>query len=174
MNNALNFLEFQGKEILYTFENDKYWVAIKPICDALEVNYVGQFKQLKNHDIYSQLLYQATIVAADSRKRKMMCLPEKFVYTWMLGIQSPSPGLREYKLLCHDILYEYFRGSLTDRREVISKKSISEKRLYQLELQNRKNPEFIEWLEEKENLSKIKKQLKALDEEIQSNQSKLF
>ncbi len=50
------FLEFKGKPIYYTCESGTYWVALKPICEALGVSWEKQrhkFKEKEN--MYYQL-----------------------------------------------------------------------------------------------------------------------
>ena len=41
------FLEFNGKTISFLCKEGEYWVAIKPICEALGVNYNRQYQNLK-------------------------------------------------------------------------------------------------------------------------------
>jgi hypothetical protein len=50
------FLEFNGKDILFFYIDGQYWVSLKPICEALNVQWVRQFKNLKEHKILGQLL----------------------------------------------------------------------------------------------------------------------
>ena len=49
------FLEFNGKRISVLCADGTWWVAIRPICDALEVNYNRQFQNIKEDDILGQL-----------------------------------------------------------------------------------------------------------------------
>lgn len=58
MNTHHNFLEFNGKNILFKSENGVYWVAVKPICEALNVVYTGQLKRLKNHHFFRGCVIQ--------------------------------------------------------------------------------------------------------------------
>ena len=45
------FLEFNGKNIIFININGSYWIALKPICEALEVDYIRCFKNAKNDPI---------------------------------------------------------------------------------------------------------------------------
>jgi len=89
MNNK-KFLEFNGRNIYFLAIDGKYWIAVKPICEALKVNYNRQFQNIKSDPILVQLFAEQQMVAADGKLRKMVCLPEKFIYGWIFTIQSSS------------------------------------------------------------------------------------
>jgi len=40
----VKFLEFKGKNIVYLSANGRYWIAIKPVCEVLCVDYIRQYK----------------------------------------------------------------------------------------------------------------------------------
>ena len=94
------FLEFNGKSIHFLAVDGQYWIALKPICEALNVDYIRQFKNLKDDGVLSLLLSEQTMVAGDDKLRKMICLPEFFIYGWIFSIQSQSQELQAYKLEC--------------------------------------------------------------------------
>jgi hypothetical protein len=50
------FLEFNGKTLVFLSKDSQYWIALKPICDALNIDYVQQFKNAQNSPIYGELL----------------------------------------------------------------------------------------------------------------------
>lgn len=128
-----HFLEFKGKRLSVLSTDGQWWVAIKPICEALDVDYIEQFKGLKSDDIFGQLLCEHTTVAADGKARKMTCLPERYIYGWLLGIRSNSSALRDYKLKCYDILYNHFHGTLTGRITTLGERSEIDLRILELE-----------------------------------------
>lgn len=95
------FLNLNGKSIFFQHHDGKFWIAIKPICELLKVDYIQVFKNLKEDKILSQLLCDHTMVGADNRKRKMISLPEKYIYGWMFSLQSKSDELYKYKPVVH-------------------------------------------------------------------------
>lgn len=104
-NEIKKFLEFNGKTIYFVDVNGTNWIAIKPICDVLNVNYNRQFQNLKEDVILSPMIDKKQIVAADNRLREMVCLPESYIYGWIFSLNSKSEELKLYKLKCHDVLY---------------------------------------------------------------------
>lgn len=112
-------LNFNGREISLVLADGQWWVAVKPICEVLGVEYTRTFKNLKEDEILSQLLAEQPIVAADGKERKMLCLPERYVYGWLFGIRSESVELRKYKLECYDVLFNHFHGRFSKLVEKI-------------------------------------------------------
>lgn len=117
------FLKFNGKRIVMLANDGTWWIALKPICEALNVNYNRQFQNLKSNRILSQLFAEQQMVAADGKFRKMVCLPESAIYGWIFQIESNSPGLVDFQWECYRVLYEHFHGSITGRKELLSEKA---------------------------------------------------
>ena len=167
------FLEFNGKTIFFVASNGQYYIAIKPICRALNVDYVQQFKNLKEDEILSQLLCLHTMVGPDNRFRKHVCLPEFFIYGWIFQIQSQSPELLKYKWECYRVLYEFFHGAITGRKELLSEKAKA-----QIEIDkcmNTLDPEVAFNLERaSKRLSQINRQLREADIEVIEEEKTLF
>ena len=62
------FLEFNGKLIYFLAADGQYWIAIKPICRALGVDYVRQFKNLKEDETLAPALSKQTMQASEDEK----------------------------------------------------------------------------------------------------------
>ena len=117
------FLEFNGKTLAFLAVDGQYWIALKPICEALGVNWARQHTNLLADPIFGQLYAEQHMVGADGKSRKMISLPEKWVYGWLTSIQSASPELNQYKKLCYEVLADYFHGSITGRKELLITKA---------------------------------------------------
>lgn len=167
------FLEFNGKTIFFVKNDGQYLVAIKPICEALDVDYRTQALKMKNDELLSQLCRDAYIVAADGKQRKMTCLPERYVYGWIFGIQSPSKKLLEYKRECYDVLFDYFNGSITRRKMVLNDKTLLRNQIEELEEKLAENEDHQKWLEMKQQERKINKSLRQMDDDLLSQQTEI-
>jgi hypothetical protein len=153
------FLEFNGKVIYFITVDGKYWIAIKPICRALGVDYIQQFKNLKNDAILAPALCKHTMQAPDNQLRNYLCLPEFFVYGWLMGIQSDAPGLVAYKWECYRVLFEHFHGAITGRKELIKMKAQT-----QIQIDSLKNKVYAS--EEARQLFGFEKTQKAIDKSL--------
>lgn len=107
------FLEFNGKRISILLADGSWWVAIRPICEVLNVDYHAQYKNLKEDEILCRVLSKQTTHDTTKRLQEMICLPEKYVYGWLFSLRSDSIELKSYKMKCYDVLYNHFHGALT-------------------------------------------------------------
>jgi len=172
-NQIKKFLEFNGKSIYFLAVDGQFWIALKPICEALNVNWNRQFQNLKEDKILCQRFAEQQMVAADGKLREMTSLPEFYIYGWIFQIQSDSEELAAYKWECYRILYEFFHGSITGRKELLS-----EKARVQLEIDrcfNTLDPEVALRLDRANSqINKINASLRALDNEVMEEEKTLF
>ncbi len=175
MNKKLEkFLEFNGKRISILLADGTWWIALRPILDALNVDAEWHLRAVKMDEILAQHLCEHTGVAADNKMRKMLCLPERFVYGWLFTIKSESQELREFKEKCYDVLYNHFHGALTGRMNALNEQSETDLEI--LELQEKldekmlESPEYLRILELKKKKKAIGKTLKDLDTELLTGQ----
>lgn len=159
------FLEFNGRSIYFLAKDGQNWVALKPICEALNVNWNRQFQNLKEDEFLGQLFAEQQMVGADGRLRKMVSLPEKWVYGWLFSIRSESEELKLYKVKCYELLYDYFRGAITERMQALKTKTDAELRLEQL-LQQQKETDLAHEIEEARKVVKEQNKLLAVNDKI--------
>ena len=141
----VKFLEFKGKNIVYLSVDGTYWIAVKPVCEALNIEYTRQYKNLKKDPILiSALAKQPMQIPGDDQLREYICLPEKYIYGWIFSIRSDSKELQEYKMECYQVLYNHFHGSITRRRGLILEKANLTAKRRQLEKTLSQDPVYIE------------------------------
>jgi hypothetical protein len=167
------FLEFNGKTLYFLSKNGEYWIALKPICEALGVEYTRTFKNAKANPIYSQLLAVQPMVGADGKARKMVTLPEKRIYGWLMGIQSNSPGLIEYQTKCHDILFDYFHGTITNRKELLAQKARAKKEIDEI-MNSLETDQALKLDRNQRLVNQINAELRKLDNEVIEEEYDLF
>lgn len=146
-------------------------VPIKPICEALGVNYTTQIEKLKKHPIYGSVVPLRGITAADGKTYQTSCMPLRYISGWILSIHPDNvkeevrEHLIEYQLKCNDVLYDYFFGTYKRTNE-----------------QNRMEIALLEQLAEynqqreaaNRGISDTKRKLEKLREERLKNEPKLF
>lgn len=169
---------FNGRRISMVATAGQWYVAIKPICEGLDVDYIQQFKNLKDDGILGQLLCEHTMVAADGKLRKMTCLPEKFIYGWLFSIRSDSPQLIEYKRVCYELMYNHFHGALTGRVGIITERSAIDVEIEALEQKMTESPDYQRIQELKNRKTQLgrelSKQVKNYDTSLVAVQGSLF
>lgn len=171
------FLEFNGKRIAVLLADGTWWVAVRPICEALGVDYHAQYKNLQEDEILGELLSKQTTVGGDNKMREMVCLPEKFVYGWLFSLRSESQDLKIYKRKCYEVLFDHFHGALTGRMTALTERSQTDLEI--IELQEKMNEkllaseEYQRIQELKAKQKQIAKRLKDLDAELLTGQLSL-
>lgn len=173
MNKHEDFLEFNGKTILFTNVNGETFVAVKPICEALEIDYEAQRKAINRSKLLSQLPSKQTVVAKDNRLRKMLCFNEKYVYGWLFSINSESEELIEYQKTCCDLLYNHFHGTITRRSQILKEHLTEERERIELVEKLRESEDYLRLKEIDNNKKYRNKSLKNLDIELLEHQVKL-
>lgn len=111
-------INFNGIDIMTVEKDGETYVPVKPICDAIGVDYKGQFDKLKEDEFFLPTMGLIPTVAADGKEREMVCLPLRYVYGWLATINpgKVAPEIREkvtrYRLDCYNLLYDHFTGSM--------------------------------------------------------------
>ncbi|WP_299576604.1 phage antirepressor N-terminal domain-containing protein [uncultured Sunxiuqinia sp.] len=167
------FLEFNGKVIYFVAADGQYWIALKPICEALGVDFEAQRKNLKEDEILAQLPSEQTVVAADGKLRKMLCLPEFYIYGWIFQIQSQSEDLLKYKWECYRVLYEHFHGAIGGRKDLLKEKAKAQLQIDQI--YNGLTPdEAITINKARKKINQINSKLRQLDTQTLQEERDLF
>lgn len=169
MKNIEKTLHFNGKEIKLILTDGHWAIALRPVLDALNVDADWHLRAVKNDEILYQHLCEYTGVAADGKDRKMLCLPEKFIYGWLFTIKADSPDLKEYKEKCYDALYSHFHGRFS---ALIERLQIDEE-IAQLEQQLAHNEQYGRIQELLERRKKIAPALRKMDNELLNGQIKM-
>lgn len=108
-----------GIEIYAEVTENGIFVPVKPICQALGIDFAAQYNKLQADETLAPTIAIITTVASDEKAREMICLPLQYVYGWLFTI---NPGkvapeskatVTRYRLECYNILYRHFTGSLT-------------------------------------------------------------
>ena len=164
------FLEFNGKNILFLKVDGSYWIALKPILDALNMAADRSIKTLKNDPILGpERSIQAVQVSKNGKKqlRNMTCLPEKFIYGWIFSLRSDSKELIEYKKTCYELLYNHFHGTITSRKELLIQRRDIDTQIHNIKQSLKKDDEKYKQLHTLQQERKsISTQLNSMDTEI--------
>lgn len=184
-------LEFNDRQVYFLPADGMWWIAIKPICEALGVDYEAQRKRLTTDPILSKVWAAHTIMimgkptgpakgsapsvetvqTLQMQGRKMVCLPEFFVYGWIFKLKSGSKQLEAYQWQCYQLLYNYFHGTLNQRNAVLREHqgAIQEARHLEQELAAAE-PRFAKLRELRNKVRGCNKTLRKLDGDLVSNQ----
>lgn len=113
--------------------NGKIYVALKPIADAIGVQWEWQQNALKNDPILKDALWVTMVRDQSGRQNKAICLVIDMVHGWLFSIDSSKvkasakPKLLSFKRECYQVLFDHFYGkyriyeaNLSERRKIES------------------------------------------------------
>lgn len=89
-------------------------VPIKPICEAIGVDYPTQFSKLKEDDFLSSVVGLSPTTGSDGKQYEMVCLPLEFVFGWLFTInpknvkEEAREAVSKYRIECYRALYKHF------------------------------------------------------------------
>lgn len=115
---AIATLDFHGHP-LHTFEKDGvHYVVMRPITDALGLDWEAQYKRLRRDEVLSVMVIMETteFASADGKRYEMLALPIDYLNGWLFGVSvnKVRPELREsilhYKRECYRVLFEHWHG----------------------------------------------------------------
>lgn len=115
--------KINGVDIVTVNQDGETYVPIKPICQALGIDFSAQYNKLQSDETLSSTIAIIAMVGADNKEREMVCLAVKFIYGWLFTINpgKVAPEAREavtrYRRECYDVLYDHFAGSMRRRVE---------------------------------------------------------
>lgn len=90
------------------------FVPIKPLCEALGIDNKSQQDVLKSHPIWGPTMVLRTTVGGDYKNREMLCIPLKYAFGWLMGIDARSvkpeayESVVRYQEAAYDALYDRF------------------------------------------------------------------
>lgn len=168
MKNTSDFLQFNNTNVLFTNYQGITFVAIKPICKALNVDYSAQLLRVKNDAILGSEYVVHHIQVPNLQGRKYTCIPEKYVYGWIFSINSDSPELLNFKKECYDLLYNHFHGVIGKRKQLLIGAAETQIKIDKLKKDLYQNKSYKELLELENDKKLLNSEMKSIDKEVVS------
>ena len=164
------FLEFNGKNIVFLSVDGTYWVALKPILDALNLEASRYLKKTRRDAFFGGCLDNMSIQvdkSSNNQARKMTCLPEKYIYGWICFLNADNEELNRYKKTCYNLLYNHFHGTITNRKELLLQRNDLDTQIHTLKESLKEKDEKYKRLQELQNKRKtVSTQLNSIDKEL--------
>lgn len=117
---ALTPVEFHGATLSVTLISGVPHIALKPICEAIGLDWKAQQDRIKRHPVLNSVAVVTTSTGTDGKRYEMLMLPLDKLDGWLFGVsvRRVRPELRErltqYQAECFDALARHF-GSAVPR-----------------------------------------------------------
>lgn len=120
-------VSFHGQTLSVIPQQDKLYVAIKPICENMGVTWGSQYNRIKRNQILSEGIF---IMKTPSKGgyQETVCLPLEMLNGWLFGIdtnriKNPEVKARviEYQRECYQVLFDYWtKGEAINSRNLFA------------------------------------------------------
>lgn len=111
--NQVQNVSFYGQTIPVFAQNNRYYVAMKPICENIGLDWRAQRKRIIRHDVMAEGVVMMTTPSSGG-EQQTLCLPLDYLNGWLFGVEASrvKPEIREsllrYQRECFRVLNEYF------------------------------------------------------------------
>lgn len=121
MNHQIQTVPFHGQTLSVIPQQDKLYVAIKPICENMGVLWEPQRKRIQRNEVLSE---GASMMEVPSKGgyQETVCLPLELLNGWLFGIDAnrikdPTVKARviEYQRECYKVLFDYWFKGASDK-----------------------------------------------------------
>ncbi len=109
-------VEFNGSEIAVIEKDGTQYVAMKPIVEAMGLEWKKQQELIKRDPVLSSVTTIMVVTGADGKAYEMICLPIDYLNGWLFKVPaSRYTGKRKetiirYQKECYRVLFEYFHN----------------------------------------------------------------
>lgn len=89
MNSKIISLDFHGKSLITLEHNNQPYVAMKPIVEAIGLDWKSQHSRIQRHPVLSTCMVMMTTQAqGDDQRREITCLPLNMLNGWLFGVDT--------------------------------------------------------------------------------------
>lgn len=112
-NTKLETIQFHNQQLIVLNHQDKPYIAMKPVCENIGLDWAAQLKRIKRHQVLSSSMVMMTTPSKQGLQ-EYVCLPISMINGWLFGIETSrvKPEIRatleQYQLECFDVLYNHF------------------------------------------------------------------
>lgn len=112
--NQVQNISFHGQTVPVFTKNNQHYVAMKPICENIGLDWVSQHKKIQRNTILHSGMVMMTIPATDGKSYETTCLPIEYLNGWLFGVDAKrvKPEIRErlltYQRECFRVLNAHF------------------------------------------------------------------
>lgn len=111
--NQVQNISFHSQTVPVFTQNNQHYVAMKPICENIGLDWKAQYDRIKRHAVLSEGMVMIT-TPSKGGEQQTICLPLDYLNGWLFGVEANrvKPQIREsllqYQRECFRVLNEYF------------------------------------------------------------------
>ena len=107
-------INFNNQQLLTVEKDGIKYVAVKPICENLGLDWSSQRTKIKDNHILGSVMVIITTTGSDNKNYEMSCLPIDYINGWLFTInpnkvsEEIRPLVIYYQKECHRALFEFW------------------------------------------------------------------
>ena len=111
--NQVQNISFHGQTVAVFSQNNQHYVAMKPICENIGLQWEAQLKRIQRNAILNTAMSMMD-TPSNGGKQKTACLPLDYLNGWLFGVDANrvKPEIRErlltYQRECFRVLNNHF------------------------------------------------------------------
>lgn len=116
---TITHVEFHGFQIPTVMHEGQPFFAVKPVCEAIGLDFRGQFRNVKKDAVLGPTVVNLTTVAEDGKIREMLFLPVRFFNGWIFKIDANRYVIKKvrealimYQREGYDVMFAYFNRGI--------------------------------------------------------------
>jgi len=117
MKNTMQTVNFYGQTLLTLPHDGKHYVAMKPMCENIGLDWRGQRERVLRNEVLKSVVLMTRTTGRDGKEYSMLCLPLEYLNGWLFGVdvtrlKSPEArtALIRYQRECFKVLYDYWHN----------------------------------------------------------------
>lgn len=113
MNAISKVVKFNNQQLPVFLYQEKPYVAMKPICENIGLQWEAQLRRIKRNHVLSKGMTIMDI-PSNGGVQQFVCLPLGLLNGWLMGVDISKvkseikDTLMKYQLECYDVLYKHF------------------------------------------------------------------
>lgn len=115
--NAIQTVNFHNQSLITLQKDGIAYVAMKPICENIGLDWKSQFARIKRDEVLAQGMVIIT-TPTKGGLQEMLCLPIHYLNGWLFGVDTNrikaeiKETLITYKKECYQALFDYWNNGV--------------------------------------------------------------
>lgn len=119
VSHAPQVVKFNNQDVPVFFHENKPYVAMKPICENIGLQWEAQYKKIQRNHILKQAMSMMDMPSKGGIQQTI-ALPIGYLNGWLLNVDvnRVKPEIKDtlikYQLECYDVLYKHFMPKVAE------------------------------------------------------------
>jgi hypothetical protein len=111
-------VDFYGEELIIAMSHEASYVALRPICDYLGMDWSAQYRRIQRDTVLLRHTRQIKMAGGDGKQYSMVCLQLEYLPGWLFGVTTGKllpqlvEKLEHYREECFQVLWRAYQAEI--------------------------------------------------------------